>query len=266
MTTSLKAQAAGSDHRNPGVAVSFRLRLYVLVFIATHLFSVVNRVQNILAPDSPSYFLYFMQALCEPLNGFANACVYGMNRMVINQYKQRFPELAAADGDDGPSGSGPGGGGADDPNSPRPGPRRRDAAEPAAARAGGGGAEDDDRLFVHFSPRTGAARAAGTPPSPRRRAGRRGGEGRRDPPGSESRTLGAADAAGRRDALKARRAGVRVDPGRLGWGRLPSAGDRSALGPQRPTGLSRIRIPGIWNVADGSDPERIDPDRERVLR
>jgi len=76
-------------HQNP---LAFRLRLYLLAFICTKLFSVINRVQNIADGDNPIFTLYMLQALFEPFTGFANAMVYGANKMVINSYKRKWEE------------------------------------------------------------------------------------------------------------------------------------------------------------------------------
>ena len=95
--------------------LAFRLRLYLLAFICTKLFSVINRVQNIADNDNPIFALYLLQALFEPFTGFvrsvpqyhlqkkyiltlyplnnqANALVYGANRMVIKEYKRKWEE------------------------------------------------------------------------------------------------------------------------------------------------------------------------------
>ena len=89
------ATAAGSRvsrnfrSNNP---LAFRLRLYLLAFICTKVFSVINRVQNIADSENPIFALYLLQALFEPFTGFANALVYGANRMVIREYKRKWDE------------------------------------------------------------------------------------------------------------------------------------------------------------------------------
>ena len=64
--------------RNP---LAFRLRLYLLAFVATKLFSVINRVQNMADEKNPVFVLYLLQAIFEPFTGFVNAAVYGANKV-----------------------------------------------------------------------------------------------------------------------------------------------------------------------------------------
>mmetsp|Transcript_25529 Transcript_25529/g.82260 ORF Transcript_25529/g.82260 Transcript_25529/m.82260 type:complete len:319 (-) Transcript_25529:52-1008(-) len=71
-------------------AIAFRLRLYILVFFMVKVFSVINRLQNAVDPNNPVLFLYIMQSFFEPLQGLGNALVYGLNKMVITQYRLRF--------------------------------------------------------------------------------------------------------------------------------------------------------------------------------
>eukprot|EP00939_MAST-03C_sp_MAST-3C-sp1_P002490 g2490.t1 len=75
------------ENHNP---LAFRLRLYLLAFVATHFFSIINRLQNIIDPDKPIFLLYLLQSIFEPLNGLWNAGVYGMNHVVMTEYKKFF--------------------------------------------------------------------------------------------------------------------------------------------------------------------------------
>eukprot|EP00940_MAST-03C_sp_MAST-3C-sp2_P002105 g2105.t1 len=80
--------------RNP---LAFRLRLYLIAFVVTKIFSVINRIQNIADEENPIFALFLLQAIFEPFTGFANAAVYGGNKMVVNEYQKRFQESERVD-------------------------------------------------------------------------------------------------------------------------------------------------------------------------
>jgi len=70
--------------------LAYRLRLYLLAFIITKFFSVLNRFYDLASPDNPSFTLNILQSLFEPFTGFCNAMVYGFNKMVYLLYKEKF--------------------------------------------------------------------------------------------------------------------------------------------------------------------------------
>ena len=75
-------------------AVAFRLRFYLLIFFATITPSVANRAQNLLLPDSPSFVLYMLQSLLQPLLGLGNALVYGYNKRVRHAHARAWRRCA----------------------------------------------------------------------------------------------------------------------------------------------------------------------------
>ena len=77
-------------------AVVGRLRYYLLVFCCCTAASVVNRAQNFFAPSSPSFPLYLLQSVTQPLLGLGNALVYGYNRKVREAYRAWWPTTRAA--------------------------------------------------------------------------------------------------------------------------------------------------------------------------
>jgi len=66
--------------------VTNRLRLYVLVFLFVRIWSVLHRAQNFVSKDDPLFALALLHAIFSPLQGFANALVYGLNRNILREY------------------------------------------------------------------------------------------------------------------------------------------------------------------------------------
>mmetsp|Transcript_11269 Transcript_11269/g.14701 ORF Transcript_11269/g.14701 Transcript_11269/m.14701 type:complete len:307 (+) Transcript_11269:150-1070(+) len=66
--------------------VNFRLRLYVLVFVFVRIWSILDRMQNVLG-DSPVFPLALLHSIFSPMQGIANALVYGCNYQVVQQYR-----------------------------------------------------------------------------------------------------------------------------------------------------------------------------------
>jgi hypothetical protein len=73
--------------------VNKRLRRYLGVFLFLNTFSVLNRLHNMLDPETPSFPLYLLQSSFSPLQGFANALVYGWNRKVVGEYRKEYPRF-----------------------------------------------------------------------------------------------------------------------------------------------------------------------------
>ena len=76
-----------------------KLRRYIGVFLFINIFGVLHRLQNLASPEHPSYLLFALQSFFDPLQGFGNAVVYGLNRKLINKYVEvlelRYPRLAS---------------------------------------------------------------------------------------------------------------------------------------------------------------------------
>mmetsp|Transcript_21156 Transcript_21156/g.60180 ORF Transcript_21156/g.60180 Transcript_21156/m.60180 type:complete len:329 (-) Transcript_21156:31-1017(-) len=77
--------ARSVQNRTQQAVVNMRLRLYVLVFVFVRIWSVIHRTQNYLSGE-PAYALALLHSLFSPLQGFANALVYGCNKQVVAQY------------------------------------------------------------------------------------------------------------------------------------------------------------------------------------
>lgn len=67
-------------------AINSRLRQYLVVFFIVRIWSVINRLQNVIQPDNPIFALYFMHSFFSPLQGFCNSLVYGWNVRVRQRY------------------------------------------------------------------------------------------------------------------------------------------------------------------------------------
>mmetsp|Transcript_14604 Transcript_14604/g.17003 ORF Transcript_14604/g.17003 Transcript_14604/m.17003 type:complete len:309 (-) Transcript_14604:895-1821(-) len=66
--------------------VNFRLRLYVFVFIFVRMWSIFDRLQNAFN-DTPVFSLALLHSIFSPMQGIANALVYGCNYQVVQQYR-----------------------------------------------------------------------------------------------------------------------------------------------------------------------------------
>lgn len=78
----------GMRDSNLSDAVNFRLRLYLIVFVALRISSAANRLQESADPEHPQFWLYFIHSFASPLQGFANAMVYGFTVKVRQQYRR----------------------------------------------------------------------------------------------------------------------------------------------------------------------------------
>ena len=60
-------------------------------------FATVNRFQNAVAPDSPQFWLFFLQVMFSHVQGFLNAVAYGLNPSVRDAWIEKmsdYPKLA----------------------------------------------------------------------------------------------------------------------------------------------------------------------------
>jgi len=73
-----------------------RFRLYLFSFLASWLFSIVNRLQNSISPASPQLWLYIVQATLEPLGGLWNMLAYGLHEQLVRRYSETFKKCRTA--------------------------------------------------------------------------------------------------------------------------------------------------------------------------
>ncbi|XP_071511766.1 cyclic AMP receptor-like protein A [Diadema antillarum] len=55
------------------------LRAYPFIYLVLSIFPLINRIQNAVSPNNPIFALYLLHAMSDPLVGFVNAIVYGMD-------------------------------------------------------------------------------------------------------------------------------------------------------------------------------------------
>jgi len=67
-----------------------RISLFILMFIICKFPGLVNRLINIIDPEEPVYWLYVVQALISPLQGFANSFIYGNSKTLQHEYRSLF--------------------------------------------------------------------------------------------------------------------------------------------------------------------------------
>jgi cAMP receptor-like G-protein coupled receptor len=67
-----------------------RLSFYLLAFLVSQLPAAVNRAQNFFDPRNPQLWLFVIQAIFQPLQGFFNALVYGSTDVFMEQWRMFF--------------------------------------------------------------------------------------------------------------------------------------------------------------------------------
>lgn len=80
---SLNDQNAGQKR-----AIMKRMTLYLLIFLFIRFWSVLNRVAELANGEHGIFPLMLLHSLFSPLQGFANAIVYGLNRKIKSQYAE----------------------------------------------------------------------------------------------------------------------------------------------------------------------------------
>jgi len=55
------------------------LKLYPLVYLLVSLFPIIDRIEDAINEDNPSYWLLMVHVVCNPLQGLANALVYAIS-------------------------------------------------------------------------------------------------------------------------------------------------------------------------------------------
>ncbi|GMH73443.1 hypothetical protein TL16_g06194 [Triparma laevis f. inornata] len=90
-TLSRVASTQASDQRPKYLKMIRRLRLYPLILVFCWLGATINRIQNVLDPSAPQYYLYLYQVATRSLQGTLNALVYGFNNHVIGEWLSIIP-------------------------------------------------------------------------------------------------------------------------------------------------------------------------------
>ena len=88
---------SGKAARMESNRIKFRLHLYIVVFVLVNFFSILNRIHGLVEIDNPNFTLHLLQALVSPLQGFANAVIYGLNKAVVSHYKVACTDLCRCD-------------------------------------------------------------------------------------------------------------------------------------------------------------------------
>ena len=85
VSTRISIAMRGSARRGQ---ITFRLFLYLLVFVVIRLFALINRVAEY--GGSTVFTLYLLQAIFSPLTGALNALVYGFNPPVREEWSREL--------------------------------------------------------------------------------------------------------------------------------------------------------------------------------
>jgi len=85
-TTSLSFM--GERQRNLQWKVQKRLSLYLLAFAICWVWDVVNNILSQVSPESNFYWLWLLQSIFSPLQGFLNFLVYGISSRMFRHRKE----------------------------------------------------------------------------------------------------------------------------------------------------------------------------------
>eukprot|EP00697_Spironema_sp_BW2_P017767 gnl/Spiro4/9562_TR5070_c0_g1_i1.p1 gnl/Spiro4/9562_TR5070_c0_g1~~gnl/Spiro4/9562_TR5070_c0_g1_i1.p1 ORF type:complete len:356 (+),score=82.73 gnl/Spiro4/9562_TR5070_c0_g1_i1:58-1125(+) len=85
-------QGPGYD-RSVDFEVNLNVSLFIVVFVVCRIWSCINRFQNQLDPDHPSFVLYVLHCLGASLQGFANTVVYVRNERICSLWFQKRTRL-----------------------------------------------------------------------------------------------------------------------------------------------------------------------------
>jgi len=70
------------------MTVVYRLCMYPIIMFIGYFFGTINRIHNAVQPNNPSVPLYVLATIFLNINGFANACAYGMNDQLQKDIKR----------------------------------------------------------------------------------------------------------------------------------------------------------------------------------
>ncbi|EFA79115.1 cAMP receptor-like protein [Heterostelium album PN500] len=80
-----------SQHSNSIVSrVNIIVSFYLIAFALSQFPTVINSIQNFSEPSHPKFSLFAFQLLLQPLQGFFNCIVYGVNEGFISHYIEFF--------------------------------------------------------------------------------------------------------------------------------------------------------------------------------
>eukprot|EP00002_Diphylleia_rotans_P002517 TRINITY_DN1158_c0_g3_i2.p1 TRINITY_DN1158_c0_g3~~TRINITY_DN1158_c0_g3_i2.p1 ORF type:complete len:299 (-),score=59.92 TRINITY_DN1158_c0_g3_i2:502-1398(-) len=68
--------------------ITKRLLAVVLSWICCWIWAVINRLQNIIDPDHPQFWLYLIHSIFSPTFGFFNSLIYGNNKKLRQHYRE----------------------------------------------------------------------------------------------------------------------------------------------------------------------------------
>eukprot|EP00002_Diphylleia_rotans_P035943 TRINITY_DN7880_c0_g1_i1.p1 TRINITY_DN7880_c0_g1~~TRINITY_DN7880_c0_g1_i1.p1 ORF type:complete len:306 (+),score=46.24 TRINITY_DN7880_c0_g1_i1:50-967(+) len=71
-----------------GKKISKRSLYVILSFAFCWIWGITNRIQNLIYPDNPQFFLYCAHSFFTPLFGFCNSVVYGFSRNMRQEYRK----------------------------------------------------------------------------------------------------------------------------------------------------------------------------------
>lgn len=69
-----------------------RFQAFLCVYGLIHCFRILNRLQELAQPDSPSFVLALLHSIFGPMQGLGNALVYGWTPRVRRLYATRYPQ------------------------------------------------------------------------------------------------------------------------------------------------------------------------------
>ena len=66
------------------------MHLYIVVFLVSRIFGIINRVLQLAIPCCPVFAIWFLQELFTTMQGMGNAFVYGLNYTIRTIYRVKI--------------------------------------------------------------------------------------------------------------------------------------------------------------------------------
>lgn len=86
----LISRTAAKAHSSGYKTVVVRVSLYILAAVISNFPALLNRIQNVIAPEHPIFALFILHSIFNPLQGLMNAIVYSSSAPLRKAYRSLF--------------------------------------------------------------------------------------------------------------------------------------------------------------------------------
>jgi hypothetical protein len=91
--------AIATRHGRATFTTKYRFSLYLLIFIASHVFDALNKIHTTLHPTEPNFIFYILQSLTFPCEGLYVAIMFVLTEPeIVDKYKEFFSRCCCKSG------------------------------------------------------------------------------------------------------------------------------------------------------------------------